>query len=92
MYTTSLANNLVNSKSVRTCMFSVCKFLNSSKMRIGQTVASWVLAVCCFGLLKISQSQVPREEGNQIDLCFFRNCAVSFFASFLYNIKKREFY
>lgn len=62
MYTKSLANNLVNSKSVRTCMFSVCKFLNSSKMRIGQTVASWVLAVCCFGLLKISQSQVPPEE------------------------------
>ncbi|KAH6765271.1 receptor-like kinase in flowers 1 [Perilla frutescens var. frutescens] len=31
-------------------------------MRIRETVASWVLAVCCFELLKISQSQVPQEE------------------------------
>ncbi|KAI3456101.1 hypothetical protein Pfo_012764 [Paulownia fortunei] len=31
-------------------------------MLIRKTVVSWVLAVCCFGFLRLSESQVPQEE------------------------------
>ncbi|XP_020547211.1 probable LRR receptor-like serine/threonine-protein kinase RFK1 [Sesamum indicum] len=32
------------------------------KMLPGKTAVSWVLAVCCLGFLRLSESQVPQEE------------------------------
>ncbi|GFQ03191.1 probable LRR receptor-like serine/threonine-protein kinase rfk1 [Phtheirospermum japonicum] len=36
-------------------------------MLLRQPLVSWVLAVCCFGVLRLSESQVPQEEVNALE-------------------------